>query len=291
MAIEMGPNRYGKAGIRLATVRREGTRNDFSDLTIDVRLEGDFASAHTRGDNAALLPTDTMRATCYALAREHGVDAPEPFALLVAERLLTAAPAAGRAEVHVAAHPWERLLVGGSAHPHAFRPGPGGDRTATVTRTRDGAVTVTAGVAGLRLLKTTGSAFCGFARDRYTVLAEAEDRVMATTVHAAWRYRQAGVDHDRLAAGVPETFSTAFACHDESQSLQHTLYAMGQAVLDAHAEVGWIRFRLPNEHHVLADLSAHGLDNPGAVFVVGDRPYGVIEGTVTRTGVTPDPLP
>lgn len=286
----LGPNRYGKAGIRLAAVRRDGARHHFTDLTVDVRLDGDFEAVHTLGRNEAVLPTDTMRATCYALARTHGVAGPEPFGLLLAERLLEAAPATRRAEVAVVAHPWERLAVDGAPHPHAFRPAAGGERTAVVTRTRDGAVTVSAGVRGLRLLKTTGSAFAGFLRDRYTVLAETEDRVMATTVVAEWRYRDPEVAFDRLAAAVPATFSAAFARHDDSRSLQHTLHAMGCAVIDAHPEVDWVRFCLPNEHHVLADLGPHGLDNPGAVFVVTDRPYGVIEGTVARPGVEPEPL-
>jgi urate oxidase len=63
---------------------------------------------------------------------------------------------------------------------------------------------------------------------------------------------------------------------------------MGWAVLDGHPEVTWIRFRLPNEHHILADLSPYGLDNPDRVFLVADRPYGVIEGAVARDGVTPE---
>ncbi len=57
---------------------------------------------------------------------------------------------------------------------------------------------------------------------------------------------------------------------------------MGQAVLAAHDAVAEIRFTLPNQHHVMVDLSPYGLRNEGEVFVVTDRPFGVIEGTVTR---------
>ncbi len=38
----------------------------------------------------------------------------------------------------------------------------------------------------------------------------------------------------------------------------------------------------PNIHHVAADLAPFGLDNPGEVFHVTDRPYGLIEVTVER---------
>jgi urate oxidase len=86
---------------------------------------------------------------------------------------------------------------------------------------------------------------------------------------------------------VPGAILARFATHDESESVQHTLHAMGEAVLAAHPQVAWIRFQLPNEHHILADLSSYGLDNPNAVFLVADRPFGVIEGTVVRDGHTP----
>jgi urate oxidase len=157
----------------------------------------------------------------------------------------------------------------------------------TVTLQRDGEAVVTAGVRGFRILKTTGSAFSGFLRDAYTTLPETRDRVMATTIDATWGYGPGEVDHGALAVAVPATFGAAFAGHDASESVQHTLHVMGTAVLDAHPGVAWIRFRMPNEHHVLADLSPYGLDNPGEVFVVGDRPYGLIEGTVVRDGATP----
>ena len=63
---------------------------------------------------------------------------------------------------------------------------------------------------------------------------------------------------------------------------------MATAVLASHADVTWIRFRMPNQHHVLADLSPYGLDNPGEVFVPADRPFGVIEGALAREGTTPE---
>jgi urate oxidase len=287
----LGDNRYGKAGIRLATVRREGDRHRFTDLTIDVRLAGAFDAAHTEGDNADVLPTDTMRGTCYALARQHGVGDPATFGRLLTGRFLATAPAVRRAQVELVEHRWERLVVDGAQHAHTFRPAAGGDAVTVVTEDRDGHAEVTAGVRGLRVLKTTGSAFSDYLRDEYTTLPETRDRIMATTVVAAWGYTGAEVDHPRLSAEVPATFAARFATHDESESVQHTLHAMGEAVLDTHSEVAWIRFRMPNEHHVLVDLSPYGMDNPGEVFVVTDRPFGVIEGTVVRDGATAPPIP
>jgi urate oxidase len=288
VSIHLGPDRYGKSGIRLATVSRDGDRHTFTDLDIEVMLEGAFEDAHVRGDNAAVLPTDTMRGTCYALARD-GVDGPAGFARRVADRLFEASPAVERLRITIVAHRWERIVVDGREHDHAFRPAAGGRSVTVLDQDRDGAATITGGADGVRVLKTTGSAFSGFLVDEYTTLPPTRDRIMATTVEARWGTSRSrpDVDHDRLADDVPVTFAARFATHDDSESVQHTLWAMGQAVLEHHPEVSWIRFRMPNEHHVPADLSPYGLDNPGEVFVVTDRPFGVIEGVVARDGIEP----
>ena len=38
------------------------------------------------------------------------------------------------------------------------------------------------------MLKTTGSEFRGFLKDRYTTLPETDDRILATSLVARWRY-------------------------------------------------------------------------------------------------------
>ena len=62
---------------------------------------------------------------------------------------------------------------------------------------------------------------------------------------------------------------------------------MGSAVLAAGPEIAEIRLALPNKHHYLVDLSPFGLENENEVFIAGDRPYGLIEGTVTRDDAPP----
>lgn len=288
MTYPLGPNRYGKTAIRLATVARDGDRHRFTDLDLEVLLEGDFTAAFTDGDNTSVLTTDTMRGTCTALARE-GVEHVAEYLQRVVDRLFVASPATERVRMRAIAHPWERLEVDGVPHTHGFRPAAGGSSVTTLTQERGLPPAVTGGIQGLRLLKTTGSAFSGYPKDRYTTLPETRERIMATTVEAAWGTTEADLDHTALATAVPATFSAAFATHDASESLQHTLHTMGSAVLDAHPEVTWIRFRMPNEHHNLADLSPYDLDNPNQVYVVAGDPSGLIEGIVTREGVEPPP--
>lgn len=278
---ELGPNRYGKRSIRVVTVHREGERHHLRDLTVDLALEGDFQAAHREGDNRQVLPTDTMKNTVYALARRRGPEEMEDFGRALADHFVESVPSVRRATVGLAEHLWQRLETGGEPHPHAFRL-PGRERrTATVTRHEEVA-TVEAGLEDLAVFKTTGSAFTGFRRDPYTTLPEEADRLLATQVSAVWLYQRLDLDFGALWRAVRSTILETFAAHDQSASLQHTAYRMGEEVLDRHEEVRLIRFSLPNLHHLLVDLSPFELDNPGEVFVATPEPYGLIEVTVRR---------
>lgn len=276
----LGANSYGKSGIRLVKVVRHGDRHEIKDLTVSVALEGAFEAAHVAGDNAAILPTDTMKNAVYALAREHPFDSMESFALELSAHFLRQNGAASAARIGVSQRPWEPLATGAGAHPHAFLR-PGGERRVTrVERTRAGA-SVRSGIEDLMILKSAGSGFSGFLRDRYTTLKETEDRILATALQALWLYEPGEVSWEVLARAVRQTLLDTFAGH-ASASVQHTLYAMAQAVIESHAEVREIRLTMPNKHHLLVDLSPFGLDNPNEVFVATEEPYGLIEATVTR---------
>ncbi len=285
MGFELGANRYGKADIHLATVARRDDRHDFFERLLDVRLGGNFDAVYLEGDNASVLPTDTMRASAYALAFDRPDEDLERFGLRYSEYLLDASPAATRAEVWISERPWERVVIDGVPHHHTFTRGTH-RWTGHVVRTRDD-VQLTSGLDELYLLKTTGSAFVGFLRDRFTTLPETEDRIMATKVEARWTYAVADVDFSKERETCRDAVVRAFAHHDESRSVQHTLWHMGKAVLEAAPNVDEVTFSLPNLHHVVADLPHGGIENDGTVFVVTDKPSGQIEGTVRRSG--PDP--
>jgi urate oxidase len=143
------------------------------------------------------------------------------------------------------------------------------------------------GVEDVTVLNTTGSEFHGFHRDRYTTLAETNDRVLATAVTARWRHASDGSDWGKSFRRAHMHLLAAFA-DTHSLSLQQTLHAMGERVLREGDELVEARLSLPNKHHFLVDLSPFQLDNPGEVFFAADRPYGLIEGTVLRDGA-PEP--
>ena len=273
-------NGYGKAEVRLVKVSRSETAHELADLTVDVQLQGDFEPAHTAGDNACVLPTDTMKNTVYALARQGPVDPPELFGERLATQFLDACPAASRAVITLTRHRWDRVMTGRAAHPHAFLRGGEERRLAVVTAGRDG-VSVAAGLEGLGLLKTAGSGFTGYLRDRYTTLTETEDRIFATDVSARWQYSKRPADYGSAWTAIRNALVETFAEH-RSASVQQTLYAMGERALAVCAEASEIRLILPNRHHLLVDLQPFGLENPNEIFVATREPYGRIEAVVSR---------
>jgi urate oxidase len=281
MGIVLGPNRYGKAESRVVRIVRDTARHEIRDLTVSSALRGDFTAAHVDGDQSQVLPTDTQKNTAFAFAKRHGVASPEDYAIALGRRLLEATPAATGAEISVDEHAWDRIPVDGAGHDHAFVRRGGEVRTTAVDVTAE-QVVVTSGLRDLVVLKSTGSEFKGFLHDDYTTLPDADDRILATALRATWRYAHTdGIDwnatYEAVRALLLATFATTY-----SRALQETLYAMGRAVLEAHAEIEENSFVAPNKHHFVVDLAPFGLDNPGEVFIAADRPYGLIEATVTR---------
>jgi urate oxidase len=290
MAIVLGPNQYGKAEVRVVAVDRSTPRHTLVDLNVGSTLRGDFTAAHTAGDNAHVLTTDAQKNTVFAFARD-GVGTPEQFGLRLARHFAGSYDWITGARVAVESYGWDRIAVGGRPHDHAFIRNGGEVRTAVVT-VDGGDVHVLAGLSDLVVLKTTGSEFWGFPRDRYTTLAETRDRILATAVTARWRYTGIDLDfdatYDVVRTALLETFAST-----HSLALQQSLFAMGEAVLERCADVAEIRMSMPNKHHFLQDLSAFGVDNPvegsaAVVYHADDRPYGLIEGTVLRDDVPQD---
>lgn len=284
MAIVLGPNQYGKAEVRLVHVDRSTPRHEITDLTVTTQLRGDFEPAHTVGDNATVLPTDTQKNTVYAFAREGGVGQPEEFALRLGRHFIATQEPVTGARISIDAHPWQRIVVDGAEHDHAFTAA-GSQRRTTVVNLEGDEAWIVSGVSGLVVLKSTGSEFHGFPRDRYTTLAETSERILATAVTARWRYTDAalqpgfdfGAAHTAAMTALTETFASL-----HSLALQQTLFAMGAAVLKRVAATTEIRLSMPNKHHFLVDLTPFGLDNPDEVYYAADRPYGLVEATVQR---------
>jgi urate oxidase len=279
--IELGQNRYGKSAIRLVKVVRDPDRHSVRDLTVDIALEGAFDAAHVEGDNSDVIATDTMKNTVYALAPEHLAGPIEAFGRVLA-RHFAGFEQVARATVTLREHGWQPIATAGGTAPDAFVRSTELTRTAVISIALD-SETLESGLEDLTVMKTTKSGFVGFPRDRYTTLPDVADRIMATKVTAAWRYATEPADFESTFASVRSTLLEIFAEH-ESPSVQASIWIIGRAILERHAELAEIRMVMPNLHHWLVDLAPFGGSNAGEIFVATREPYGLIEATVRRSG-------
>lgn len=281
MSIQIVDNNYGKARVRLMKVARHGERHELQNLTVKIAFEGDFTEVHTTGDNSLVLPTDTMKNTVYTLAQQtQEIEEIEVFAMRLADYFLTSNPQVKRTIIEIEEHNWTRIFIGGEPHEHSFIKSGDEKRTAIISAARDGA-TVESGIEDLIVLKTTRSGFVGYIKDQYTTLPETTDRIFATSIKAVWRYANANAATGDAWRDVRQTILETFAEHD-SLSVQHTLYAMGEAVLEKFSDITEIAFSLPNIHCLPVDFTRFGLENDNRIFVPTDEPHGLIEARLSR---------
>jgi len=274
-------NRYGKSRVRLSRITRHGDRHDFHEWTVRVLLEGDFEASFIKADNSKILPTDTMKNTVYSLARASKAATIEDFAIELGDYLLANNPQVSGVLVEIEEKAWEHLLVDGA--PDAFTFKLGGPEVHTVRAVRDHGRewSIRSGIDGLVILKTTRSAFTGYIKDKLTTLKPATDRIFGTRATATWEFADGSPDHAQVRSRVIAALLKEFATH-HSMSVQHTLFDMGNAALAAAPEIARITLIMPNLHHLLADLTPFGQDNPNHIFVPIDEPHGYIEATIER---------
>ena len=278
----LGANHYGKSRVRLSRITRRGSQHDFDEWNVQVLLQGDFEDSFTRAENSKILPTDTMKNTVYSIARRSKAECIEEFAQELGDYLLENNPPVARASIEVTAKRWERLVTEGGSEPTTFKLGGPELETAAAARARGEPWSVVSGIAGLTILKTTNSAFTGFVKDRLTTLKPATDRILGTSASAKWTYQSAAMPAFReVRRRITAALLKEFADH-RSMSVQHTLFDMGKAALAVAPEIAAITLTMPNLHHLVADLTPFGQDNPNHIFVPIDEPHGTIEATVER---------
>jgi urate oxidase len=274
-------NRYGKSRVRLSRITRHGDRHDFDEWTVRVLLEGDFEASFTKADNSKILPTDTMKNTVYSLARASKAATIEGFATELGDYLLVNNPQVSGVLVEIEEKAWEHLLVDGAPDASTFKLGGPEVHTVRAVRDQGREWSIRSGIDGLVILKTTRSAFTSYIKDKLTTLKPATDRIFGTRATATWEYAEGSPDHARVRSRVIAALLKEFAAH-HSMSVQHTLFDMGKAALAAAPEIARITLTMPNLHHLLADLTPFGQDNPNHIFVPVDEPHGFIEATIER---------
>ena len=271
---------YGKGRVRVMRLSGEGQDREVRELTVQAMLRGDIAQAYTRADNSTSVSTDTIKNVVNVVAREELEAGPEAFCRAVAKRLLESYSGMTGATVSAREVRWNRLAVDGSPHPHAFTLDGNGQGTAEVVMDRDGD-RVASGLSGFTFLKATASGWSSYIKDRYTTLPETEDRILATSMEASWRWSRDPADFEAANARVLDTLMRVFTT-TYSYSAQDSLYRMGSAALEAVPELETISVACPNRHYLPINLGPFGLDNPNRVFTATDEPHGQIECTVGR---------
>lgn len=270
---QLGDNKWGKSAVRVSKVVGGSGADTFLDVDVQVLLTGDVEAAYFDGDNSAVLPTDTTKNTIYALARDHLTEDLEGFARRLAEHMIAKA-GIWTASATVRSRRWERHtstgFVGGGPERRIARVSLGAESDETV-----------AGIEGLVVLKTTGSAFTGFPHDEYTTLPEAEDRLLSTSISASWGYEPCPDDTTATWEAVRGLLLERFF-EDWSASVQHQGWQMAESVLSEVPEIASITFSLPNQHHLAVDLARFGLSGSPVVFQPVSEPYGDIRFTVER---------
>lgn len=279
--IQLSNYAYGKTGVRLVKVERhENGRHDLKDIDVSIQVFGCFETSYSQGDNRCVLPTDTMKNTVYALARQKPLGEIEEFGVRLADHFLGRNSHFSRVRIGISEKLWQRIGKDSQAQGSAFQAAGEESRNAVIDSTRE-EIRIQSGIADLLVLKTSRSAFENFLRDEYTTLRDAQDRLLCSRVKAEWLCSSSIQDFGATWSAVRNTLLDCFATHD-SRSVQHTLYAMGAAVLEQHHDVSEIRLSMSNRHCLPVDLSAFHLENPNEVFMPVEEPSGLMEATLKR---------
>ena len=203
------------------------------------------------------------------------------------------------------------MSVGGEPHPHSFFRDGAETRNVEAISTDGLGIEIRSSIAGLLVLKSTGSAFHGFYVNEYTLLKPTNDRILSTEVDAGWKWKtfeslrdvkevipQFDEAYEAVRTITLETFAT-----ESSPSVQNTMYKMCEQILSKVQLVRAVDYSLPNKHYfeigmylspllknlftdVVTDLSWHkGLKNTGEdaeVYAPQSDPNGLIQCTVSR---------
>jgi urate oxidase len=271
------------------------------DMTIQVVLSGDVQKSWLTGNNSQIVPTETQKNTCYAVAVQNDFDCGEDYAMFLGTDLLTRHRHLTSAVIHVDEAKWDRVIdSNGNNHNHAFT-SPHSPTTTTcrvvVERSSSASnglrVSVASGVKDLRLLKTTQSGFDGFIVDKYTNLqptSPSSTRMFSTEMTASWQYtKKPAGGYSAAKAHIIQLLVSKFAGPAPdgvfSKSLQETVYKMATTALKKYPTMHSIQLITPNIHFYRWDAEAFGLKNPNVVFQ-STKPdstaSGRIETVVTR---------
>ncbi|CAD6999764.1 unnamed protein product [Ceratitis capitata] len=296
---------YGKDSVKVLHVKRNGPVHSIKEFEVGTHLKLYSQKDYYQGDNSDIVATDSQKNTVYLLAKKHGIDNPEKFALILANHFLTKYAHIAEAHIHVEEYPWERIAQEDSGicdnnytsinnrqrHNHAFIFTPIAQRYCDVVlRRADPKQTIISGIKGLRVLKTTQSSFVNFVNDEFRSLPDQYDRLFSTIVDCCWEY--SNIDDvkfcqtwNKVKNIIIQNFAGDPNVGVSSVSVQNTLYLTQKEVLDVIPQVSVISMTLPNKHYFNFDTKPFQSVAPGEnneVFIPTDKPHGTIYAQLAR---------
>lgn len=285
MPVKFVKNNYGKSNVRVLKVTKNSDVHEIKEMTVNIQLEGDFESVHTEGDNRKVLPTDTMKNTVYALAKDHPLNSIEEFGMLLAEYFLKNNKQVSSVKIEIEEKLWNRISVKNDKnssieHNHSFVSAGNEVRTAEINIDKKHS-SVSSGIKDLLVLKTTASGFENYIKDKFTTLKETSDRIFSTSVTAVWNYANQEVSYLKISNEVRRIILETFATH-HSLSVQQTLYETGKNILNECKDISEISISMPNKHYLPFNLEQFGMENNNEIFIPTDEPFGLIEATLKR---------
>ncbi len=86
-----------------------------------------------------------------------------------------------------------------------------------------GRLRIASGIENLVALRTAGSSFEGYKKDKYTTLKETSDRIMASAIRAHWKYERAGIAYTPCWEKAREAMLNVFSERDSASVQPHGL--------------------------------------------------------------------
>lgn len=246
-----------------------------------------FLAAYTEGDNSRVVATDTMKNVILRRALDYDGATLEGFLDVLGRSFLERYEDMEGLRVRARELPFAQVGVGsdGARSAKLFSLADGDHGTAELELGRSGGTVVLraqeSGHVGLRLLKTTGSAFTRFARDDDTTLPERSDRPLFVHLDVHWTYTDPedalARDPSRYVAPVQvrDVVATVF---DEfvSESIQHLVHEMGQRLLLRFGGLAEVRFTGENHTHDPVPGSSTGDEDGPRAYTSAFPAWGLV---------------